>query len=81
MLFFLAPIITVLPSLVITAVVPWGDTVVIGGRVIRLYLTDINVGILYILAVASISVYGIAWRGGLRITNMPYWAVCVPPLR
>ncbi|MGB9799386.1 MAG: NADH-quinone oxidoreductase subunit NuoH [Thermanaerothrix sp.] len=62
-LFFLAPIITVLPSLVITAVVPWGDTVVIGGRVIRLYLTDINVGILYILAVASISVYGIALAG------------------
>ncbi|MDT8898693.1 NADH-quinone oxidoreductase subunit NuoH [Thermanaerothrix sp. 4228-RoL] len=62
-LFFLAPIITVLPSLVITAVVPWGDAVVIGGRVIRLYLTDINVGILYILAVASISVYGIALAG------------------
>lgn len=62
-LFFLAPIITVLPSLVITAVVPWGDTVVIGGRVIRLYLTDINVGILYILAVASISVYGIVLAG------------------
>ncbi|WP_299030317.1 NADH-quinone oxidoreductase subunit NuoH [uncultured Thermanaerothrix sp.] len=62
-LFFLAPIITVLPSLVITAVVPWGDTVVIGGRAIRLYLTDINVGLLYILAVASISVYGIVLAG------------------
>jgi len=62
-IFFLAPIITVLPSLVITAVVPWGDTLVIAGRPIRLYLTDVNVAILYILAVASISVYGIALAG------------------
>jgi NADH-quinone oxidoreductase subunit H len=62
-IFFLAPIITVIPALVVTAVVPWGETVTLFGRQVPLYLSDINVGVLYILAVTSISVYGIALAG------------------
>jgi NADH-quinone oxidoreductase subunit H len=61
--FILAPIITVIPALVITAVVPWGDSIELFGRTISLSITDINVGILYILSVASISVYGIVLAG------------------
>ena len=62
--FVLAPIITVLPSLIILAVVPLGPTVEIFGRPISLGLaTDVNVGVLYIMAVASIAVYGIALAG------------------
>jgi len=63
LVFILAPIITVLPALVITAVVPWGDRVELFGRSIPLVIADINVGILYILSVASISVYGIVLAG------------------
>jgi len=63
LVFILAPIITVLPALVITAVVPWGDSVELFGRSIPLVIADINVGILYILSVASISVYGIVLAG------------------
>lgn len=62
--FVLAPIITVIPALVITAVVPWGGTVELFGRQVPLSLAaDVNVGVLYILAVASISVYGIVLAG------------------
>ncbi len=62
-LFVLAPIITVVPALIITAVIPWGGTVTLWGREIHLYLTDVNVGVLYITAVASIAVYGITLAG------------------
>lgn len=79
LIFFIAPIITVLPALIITAVIPWGDTINVFGREIKLYLTDLNVAVLYLSAVTSISVYGItlagwssnnkyATLGGLRAT-------------
>ncbi|GAB4495484.1 MAG: NADH-quinone oxidoreductase subunit NuoH [Anaerolineales bacterium] len=61
--FVLAPIITVIPALVITAVMPWGPTVHLFGYDIPLSVADVNVGVLYILAVASISVYGIVLAG------------------
>jgi NADH-quinone oxidoreductase subunit H len=79
LLFFLAPIVTLVPALVITAVVPWGPTLHVFGRDITLYIADVNVGVLYIMSVASIAVYGIvlagwssnnkyAMMGGLRST-------------
>lgn len=61
--FVLAPIITVIPALVITAVMPWGPTLPLFGYNIPLSVADVNVGVLYILAVASISVYGIVLAG------------------
>jgi NADH-quinone oxidoreductase subunit H len=79
LLFILAPVITVIPALIITAVIPWGRSINLFGRQINLYLADVNVGILYLGAVASIAVYGIvlagwssnnkyALMGGLRST-------------
>ncbi len=62
-LFILAPILTVVPALVIMAVVPWGTSINLFGRNIFLGLADINVGALYIMAIASISVYGIVLAG------------------
>ena len=62
-IFILAPIITVIPALIITAVIPWGETVNLFGKTYTLYLADINVAVLYIMAVTSISVYGIALAG------------------
>jgi NADH-quinone oxidoreductase subunit H len=61
--FVLAPIITVFPALVITAVIPWGGTVSVFGRQVSLDIADINVGVLYITAIASIAVYGITLAG------------------
>jgi NADH-quinone oxidoreductase subunit H len=78
-IFVLAPVITVIPALIITAVVPWGHDIQLFGRTIPLSITDINLAVLYILTVTSISVYGItlagwssnnkyATLGGLRAT-------------
>jgi len=61
--FVLAPVLTVIPALIITAVVPWGPQVMLFGRPVPLYLVDLNIGVLYIVAVTSISVYGIALAG------------------
>jgi NADH-quinone oxidoreductase subunit H len=63
LIFVLAPIITVVPALVILAVVPWGGTMTVFGREISLSLTDLNVGILYLMAIASIAVYGVVLAG------------------
>jgi NADH-quinone oxidoreductase subunit H len=63
LLFILAPVITVIPALIITAVVPWGRTLTLFGYTFKLYLADVNVGILYLGAVASIAVYGIVLAG------------------
>jgi len=62
-IYVLAPLITVLPALIITAVVPWGPPVNIGGKTYTLSLSDVNTGVLYILTVTSISVYGITLAG------------------
>ncbi len=62
-IFVLAPVITVIPAFIILASVPWGEQFSLFGRSISLYLTNINVGVLYILSVASISVYGIVLAG------------------
>jgi NADH-quinone oxidoreductase subunit H len=61
--FLLAPIITVFPALVIMAVIPWGTSINVLGREIPLYIVDINVGVLYLVSIASISVYGIVLAG------------------
>ncbi|HEX9090864.1 MAG TPA: NADH-quinone oxidoreductase subunit NuoH [Anaerolineales bacterium] len=63
LLFLLAPVITVLPALIITAVVPWGREITLFGRQIHLYLADVNIAVLYLSAIASISVYGIVLAG------------------
>jgi NADH-quinone oxidoreductase subunit H len=71
--------VTVVPAVVITATVPWGPSFEAFGRTINLYIADIDVGILYVTAIASIAVYGIvlagwssnnkyAMLGGLRST-------------
>ncbi len=62
-IFVLAPIITVFPAIVIWGVIPWGTSITVFGYEISLYLADIDVGVLYLTAVASIAVYGIVLAG------------------
>ena len=63
LLFVVAPIITVVPAIVITATVPWGPDLQLWGYTLKLYIADIDVGVLYITAIASIAVYGIVLAG------------------
>jgi len=44
-------------------VIPWGTSFMLFGREIRLYVANVNVGVLYITAIASIAVYGIVLAG------------------
>ena len=63
-IFILAPVLTVIPAFVLLAVIPLGPEISILGRSYSLSLAgDVNVGVLYLLAVASISVYGIVLAG------------------
>jgi NADH-quinone oxidoreductase subunit H len=63
LLHFLAPFLCVFPIFVTFACVPFGDELRIGDRSIPLQVADLNVGVLYILAVASIAVYGVVLAG------------------
>ncbi|HSJ90072.1 MAG TPA: NADH-quinone oxidoreductase subunit NuoH [Anaerolineales bacterium] len=62
-LFFWAPVITMVPSIIIAAVIPFGPPVQMFGRTIQLAVADINVGVLYLASIASIAVYGIVLAG------------------
>ena len=62
-LFLLAPGVVALMALLIFAVVPFGRGVTLWGRPVPLVITDLNVGLLYFLALSSISVYGVALGG------------------
>ncbi len=59
----LAPIIAMSVALVTFAVVPLADVIHIGGRDIPIQVSDLDTGLLYILAVASLGVYGIMLAG------------------
>jgi len=63
LVFFWAPIITMVPSIVIAAVIPFGPTTMLFGRTIVFSVANINVGVLFLMAVASIAVYGIVLAG------------------
>lgn len=59
----LAPIIAITVSLSTFAVVPFGDTITLFGETVKLQIASVNVGILYILAITSLGVYGITLAG------------------
>ena len=62
--YLLAPFLTVCTALIVWAVIPLGDvTFVIFGQPVTLYVADVNVGLLYVLAVASLGSYGIILAG------------------
>jgi NADH-quinone oxidoreductase subunit H len=59
----LAPVISLSVAMVTFAVIPFGNTITLFGREIRLMIADVNIGVLYILALTSLGVYGITLSG------------------
>jgi len=59
----LAPGISVAVALSTFAVIPFGDKIILFDREIKLQIADINIGVLYILALLSLGVYGITLSG------------------
>ena len=67
MLFTLAPILSLVPALVVFSVVPFGGDELF-------YITDINVGLLFVISVTSIGVYGIILAGWASNSKYPLLA-------
>jgi len=63
MIFLFAPVVVATTALLMFAIVPFGDTVTLWGRKVPLVISDINVGLLYIFALSSVGVYGVALGG------------------
>ncbi|MEN8235105.1 MAG: NADH-quinone oxidoreductase subunit NuoH [Actinomycetota bacterium] len=63
MLYLAAPVMALLPALLIFLVIPIGAPITIGGTEYTLQVTDLNIGILYILAMSSLAVYAITFAG------------------
>lgn len=57
--FFLAPALVVMPSLIVIGVIPFGSN--LGG--VKCVIADVDVGILLVMAITSMAVYGIALAG------------------
>ncbi|MGI8793650.1 MAG: NADH-quinone oxidoreductase subunit NuoH [Acidimicrobiales bacterium] len=67
--FRLAPYLSVVPAFLSFSIVPLGGTVVVAGRLTRLQLADPPVGILFLLAMSSVAVYGVmlaGWASGSK---------------
>jgi NADH-quinone oxidoreductase subunit H len=72
--FTAAPIISMVPALIVYAVIPFGPTITIFGHPVPLFIADINVGLLYIVSVASVGVYGIILAGWASNSKYPLLA-------
>jgi NADH-quinone oxidoreductase subunit H len=63
LLFLLSPALAIFAALATFAVVPYGATLEIGGKTIPLLGADVSIGVLYVFAITSISVYAIVLAG------------------
>ncbi len=59
----LAPMLTLMPALLTFAVIPFGSTLPVFGHQVNMIVADLSIGILFIFAIASLGVYGIAVGG------------------
>src|SRR5450432_1392823 len=61
--YLLAPFVAVVLALISISVIPFGPQITIGPVTTWMQLTDLNIGILFVLAISSVGVYGIALDG------------------
>jgi NADH-quinone oxidoreductase subunit H len=66
--FYIAPKLTMIPPLLVLAVIPFGSTF-LG---VPMVIANINVGILYVFAVSSLGVYGIVLAGWASNSKYPF---------
>jgi NADH-quinone oxidoreductase subunit H len=62
-LFIMGPCLSMLTALMTSAVVPFGDTIELGGEKFDLQGIDVNIGILWVFGIVSLGVYGILIGG------------------
>jgi NADH-quinone oxidoreductase subunit H len=62
-LYLAAPVMALIPAFLIFLVIPIGAPITVGDTTYTLQVTDLNVGVLYILAMSSMAVYAITFAG------------------
>jgi NADH-quinone oxidoreductase subunit H len=72
--FTLAPIVSMVPALIAFAVIPFDRSVTLFGYELSLFVADVNIGLLYLVAVTSLSVYGIILAGYASNSKYPLLA-------
>jgi len=63
LMFRLAPALAAAPSMLTIAVIPFGTTTLIAGHQVKLSVADIDIGVMYMLAIGGLSIYGIILGG------------------
>ena len=62
-IYIFAPTVIVITALLCFAVIPYGDRITLFGYNFDLVIADVNVGLLYLFAISSLGVYGVAMGG------------------
>jgi len=62
-IFLLAPGVVAITALLIFSVIPFGNSLTLWGRPIPMVISDLNVALLFIVALSSLGVYGVALGG------------------
>jgi NADH-quinone oxidoreductase subunit H len=69
--YLLAPLLAMIPAFLAFAVIPFGTSVTLFDREIAFQLTDLSIGILWVLAMTSLGVYAIVLAGWASGSNYP----------
>jgi NADH-quinone oxidoreductase subunit H len=62
-IFLFAPAVVAVEAMLIFAVVPFGRDITLWGRKVPMVIADLNIGLLYVFALSSLGVYGVALGG------------------
>ena len=71
LVFTLAPIVSMVPALIAFAVIPFDRQATLFGYRVSLFIADVNVGLLYLVSITSIGVYGIILAGYASNSKYP----------
>ena len=63
LIYLVAPALALVPALIAYAVIPIGPPITVAGYQVNLYIANVNIGFLYILAVAGVGTYGVILAG------------------
>ncbi|HEY7477270.1 MAG TPA: NADH-quinone oxidoreductase subunit NuoH [Actinomycetota bacterium] len=69
--YLLAPVLAMIPAFLAFAVIPFGAGVTIAGREVSLQLADLDIGVLWVLAMTSLGVYAVVLAGWSSGSNYP----------
>jgi NADH-quinone oxidoreductase subunit H len=65
----LAPLLAIVPAFTAFAVIPFGDTITLGGTTSDLVIADLDVGVLFVFAIMSLAAYGVVLAGWSSYNN------------